>query len=165
MAYRSVSLVCYFVTFIDKLNNDFNSNVPAVASKVRFDDSANVGSFPAPVTNIFSNFMFGTSNIAHSDYCMEPPISPAPGLFTTRSLLLWCRPTGTVPYRPRACRSWSYLFVSTLLLLSGDIETNPGPARLVNFNLGCLNVRSMRNKAAANHDVIVDYRLDFLVSV
>jgi len=55
-----------------------------------------------------------------------------------------------------------YSRVSTLLLLSGDIETNPGPARLVNFNLGFLNVRSIRNKAGANHDVIVDYRLEFL---
>jgi len=118
MANRSVSLVCHFVIFIDKLNNGFNSNVPAVASKVRFDDTANVESFPAPDNNIFSNFMFGTSIIVHSDYClMEPPISPAPGLFITRSLLLWCRPTGTVPYRPRACRSWSCLLVSTLLLL------------------------------------------------
>ena len=106
--------------------------------------------------------MFGTSLIVHSNYCLDTPTCPAPDLFIARSVLLWCRLTGTVPYRPRAARSGSCLLVSILLLLSGDIETNPGPAQLANFNLGCLNVRSMCNKAAAIHDAIADPHLDFL---
>jgi len=43
-----------------------------------------------------SNFMFGTSIIVQLDYCLAMPTYPAPGLFITRSLQHWFRPTGTV---------------------------------------------------------------------
>jgi len=53
----------------------------------------------------------------------------------------------------------SCLLVSILLLLSDDIESNPGPAQPTSFNFGCLNVR---NKTAAIHHVIADHQLYFL---
>jgi len=67
------------------------------------------------------------------------------------------------------------MVVAVLLLCAGDVELNPGPARLnVNnsarltadncssINVGFLNCRSAGNKAAVIHDIINDYRLDFL---
>jgi len=51
-------LSCFFTIFIDKLNNGFYNNVPAVASTVRFDDSDNVLSVPESSNTIFCNFMF-----------------------------------------------------------------------------------------------------------
>jgi len=138
-----------FRNFIDKLNNGFYTNVPAVAPTIHFDDFVNILSVPLSGNTFFSNFMFGTSIIVQSDYCLATPTYPAPGLFITCSVLLWFRPTGTVPYRPRAARSGSCLLVSILLLLSGNIESNPDPAQPTSFNFGCLNVRSVRNKAPA----------------
>jgi hypothetical protein len=48
-----------------------------------------------------------------------------------------------------------------LLLLSGDIEANPGPATDC-FSIGCLNICSAANKTGCIHDIISDFRLDIL---
>ena len=78
-------------------------------------------------------------------------------------------------YTPRSWRSPAATVVSLLLLLGG-VESNPGPASSVppsrstaakpastdTLNLGLLNVRSARHKAAFIHDVIHDNRLDVL---
>jgi len=71
-------------------------------------------------------------------------------------------------YRPRPHRSPAAVVVSLLLLLGG-VESNPGPAaagappRSTDaLNVGLLNVRSARHKAAFIHDVISDNHLDVL---
>ena len=148
--------------FIYEINGS-NSNVPAVASKFVSTILSTFSLFLYLVT-IFSVTLYSEPPLSFPriTYCLDTPTSPAPGWFIARPLLLWCRPTGTVPHRPRAARSGPCLLVSILLLLSGYVETNPGPAQLGNFDLGCFYVRCMRNKAAAIHDVIADHHLDFL---
>jgi len=93
-------------------------------------------------------------------------------VFTTPHLFYSGRATG-VPYRPRTGRrSTCTMVIAVLLLCAGDVELNPGPARLnVNnsarltadncssINVGCLNCRSTGNKAAVIHDINNDYRL------
>src|SRR5579872_6841097 len=66
-------------------------------------------------------------------------------------------------------RQHSYLFYSFLLLLSGDIQVNPGPvASLPSINLAHLNTRSVSsitaelNKPAALLDFICDKNIDIL---
>ena len=44
------------------------------------------------------------------------------------TVLLWSRPPGTLPFRPRANRPNVNVLVVLLLLTAGDIEANPGPA-------------------------------------
>jgi len=71
-------------------------------------------------------------------------------------LLYWSRPNGTVPFRPRQTTCPSALIVS-LLLISGDIEVNPGPATTqLNINFGLINIGTLV------HDLISDYHLDML---
>ena len=43
------------------------------------------------------------------------------------SVLLWARPNDSLPFRPRARSSTRTVFTAVLLLLSGDVQTNPGP--------------------------------------
>ena len=95
----------------------------------------------------------GADSIPHQRYISS--------LFCISSTLLWLRPSPTiVPYRARKHRSlMSVMFA--LLLLSGNVESNPGPASS-SFNLGAWNVRSTVNKTAPIHDTIVDFRLDAL---
>ena len=82
-------------------------------------------------------------------------------LFCISSTLLWFRPSPTiVPYRARKHRSlMSVMFA--LLLLSGNVESNPRPASS-SFNLGVWNVRSAVNKTAPIHNTIMNFRLDAL---
>jgi len=44
----------------------------------------------------------------------------------------WSRPAGSVPFRPRTARRPATVLVSLLLLMSGDVEINPGPMTPVN---------------------------------
>jgi hypothetical protein len=53
-------------------------------------------------------------------------------------------------------------FYSFLLLLSGDIETNPGPTNLNhvnNFGIFHLNIRSLRNKTDFVIDLVDEYQI------
>jgi exonuclease III len=76
---------------------------------------------------------------------------------------LWCRPPLTVPYRPRPRRSLLSIFVA-LLLLSGDVESNPGPAATGTdfITFGSFNIRSTRTKASLIQDIIRDNNIDIL---
>jgi len=50
-----------------------------------------------------------------------------------------------------------------LLLLSGNVEPNPGPPLSNNaITLGCFNARSVQSKAALIHDLISDNNIDIL---
>jgi len=119
----------------------------------------------------FGNFS-GTSSIITRCCCNVLPTSslslsglagPGPSLFSSVSVLLWSRPAGSVQFRPRTARRPATVLVSLLLLMSGDVEINPGPVTPVNtvneLNFGCLNAR---NKAALIHDLINDSQLDIL---
>jgi len=95
-------------------------------------------------------------------------------LYTTRHLsiscscctlnltLFWIRPLNMVPYKPRTRRSLLSCFVA-LLLLSGDIEPNPGPQFTDNYiTLGSLNIRSATSKAALIQNLIYDHNIDII---
>jgi len=68
----------------------------------------------------------------------------------------WSRPPGSTPFRPRDHKSVSAVFVA-LLLLSGDIEVNPGP---VHITVGSVNARSAVRNAAEVCDLIHSHSLD-----
>ena len=84
--------------------------------------------------------------------------------------LLWSRPPGTVPFKLRSHLSIQSVAVS-ILLLSGDIESNPGPAtptvpsthHVSGLNVGCINAYSAVNKVALLHNAIDECKLDILV--
>jgi len=81
--------------------------------------------------------------------------------------LLWSRPPGTVPLKLRSHLSIQSIVVS-ILLLSGDIESNPGPAvstvpsthHVSGLNVGCINAYSALNKAALLHNTIDECELN-----
>ena len=83
-------------------------------------------------------------------------------LFHISSTLLWARPSSTtIPFRVRKQRSLLTVLI-TLLLLSGNIESNPGPISSAFINIGVWNVRSAVNKTASIHTTITDFDLDAL---
>jgi len=63
-------------------------------------------------------------------------------LWNIRPSTCWLRPPGSAPFRPRHRQSGSIVFVA-LLLLSGDIEANPGPGHIT---IGSLNACSAGRK-------------------
>jgi len=78
------------------------------------------------------------------------------------SVLLWCRPPLSVPFRPRTRRSLLATLVA-LLLLCGDIQPNPGPPATTDYvTFGSLNIRSVATKAALVHDIIQDNNIQIL---
>ena len=78
------------------------------------------------------------------------------------SVLLWCRPPLSVPFKPRTRRSLLATLVA-LLLLSGDIQPNPGPPATTDYvTFGSLNIRSVSTKAALVHDIIQDNSIQIL---
>ena len=87
-------------------------------------------------------------------------VIPNVSMFTLSPVLLWSRPPGMLPYRPGSQFAVSSVFVSVLLLLSGDIEVNPGPVNALNFEY--INAWSAVGKTAIIHSVIDELRLDCL---
>src|SRR6218665_160436 len=94
-----------------------------------------------------------------------------PALRHITGILLWSR-TGR-PFRPRRCHSLSSAVVAFLLLLSGDIESNPRPpscklqvknltSKPMTINCGTFNVHSAIRRSAIIHDLITDEQLDIL---
>ena len=83
-------------------------------------------------------------------------VTPCSNVYNASPVLLWVRPSGSVPFRPRRFRSlWSSLIAFLLL----TVESNPGPQ---NLRFGSLNARSAVHKAALIRDLIHDKRLDIL---
>ena len=82
-------------------------------------------------------------------------------VFAASPVLLWSRPPGCVPYRPTARSSAGEFLISTLLL-SGDIEINPGPPITHGFNLGYINAQSLKSKTAVVHSLIDELKLHCL---
>jgi hypothetical protein len=83
---------------------------------------------------------------------------------------LWSRSSDFPPFTPRPTVRRSASFVAALLLLSGDIQVNPGPRSTnrsadqltVAAKFGIINCRSAGNKTALIHDLIADQELDAL---
>ena len=79
--------------------------------------------------------------------------------------LQWARPPCSKPHRPKPNRRWGDILVS-LLLLSGNVETNPGPVQQTSpetkTTFGSFNVRSAVHKAALLHDMISENKLDIM---
>ena len=71
--------------------------------------------------------------------------------------IYWARPAGISPFRPRKTVSRCSIFVAILLLLSGNVERNPGPGsqqQVTPILLASLNVRSAVGKSALLHSII-----------
>ena len=81
---------------------------------------------------------------------------PAANVYNVSPALLWSRPPGSVPFRPRPRRSIVTSFIAFLLL---TVETNPGPAGI---RLGVFNARVANRKGAQLDDLIRDHELDVL---
>ena len=94
---------------------------------------------------------------------------PSLSLAHSALLLQWARPSRSISYRPKSSRCWTDTLVSLLLLLSGNVEVNPGPVRqsmgatsTTSTNVGCFNVRSAVHKAALLHTIIEDNKINIL---
>ena len=87
---------------------------------------------------------------------------PCPSLFDSSITMLWSRPRNTIPFRPRYSGSFSCIMVA-LLLLSGDVECNPGPScQPTSLRFGYINICSAVHKTALIHDILTDHSLDVL---
>ena len=88
--------------------------------------------------------------------CISRGLSPS--LESVPSLLFCCT-RRSLPF-PRVRFSFGRCL---LLLLAGDVSTNPGPAvRKLNFRLRTVNARSMRNKDGVLSALVVSQRIDLL---
>ena len=88
--------------------------------------------------------------------CISRGLSPS--LESVPSLLFCCTRRSLPLPHVRLSFGWSLL-----LLLAGGVSTNPGPAvhrPKLNFRLGTVNARSMRDKAAVLSDLVVSQRID-----
>jgi Reverse transcriptase (RNA-dependent DNA polymerase) len=101
-------------------------------------------------------------------YIASESVSPVinSDLFDVSPVLLWARPLGTTPFKPLPYLSFRAVVIS-LLLLSGDVEQNPGPPAVPSLsrtvlNVGCLNAYSAVNKMALLHNAIDECELDML---
>ena len=103
------------------------------------------------------------NTITAAAHLLFSTVSCSSCLHPLSSVLLWCRPSHTVPFRPRTRRSLLATLVA-LLLLSGDIQPNPGPPATATdyVTLGSLNIRSVTTKAALVHDIIQDNSIQIL---
>jgi len=81
---------------------------------------------------------------------------PAANVYNVSPALLWSRPPGSVPFRPRSHRSIVTCFIAFLLL---TVESNPCPAGI---RLGVFNARGVNRKGAQLDDLIRDHKLDVL---
>ena len=92
---------------------------------------------------------------------IQPALSP---ILLTHSLQ-WTRPPCSAPYRPKPNRCCGDILVS-LLLISGNVEVNPGPDQQTipetKTTFGRFNVRSAVHKAALLHDMISENKLDIM---
>ena len=92
---------------------------------------------------------------------IQPTLSPILSIHS----LQWARPPCSKPYRPKPNRRWGDILVS-LLLLSGNVATNPGPVQHTSpetkTTFGSFNVRSAVHKAALIHDMISENKLDIM---
>ena len=92
---------------------------------------------------------------------IQPALSPV----LSAHSLQWARPPCSKPYGPKPNRCWGDILVS-LLLLSGNVEANPGPVQQTipetKTIFGSFNVRSAVHKAALLHNMISKNKLDIM---
>ena len=94
----------------------------------------------------------------------EPVISP--WMYNVRMVLLWSRdPRCSRPFKPKPQRSFKSCVVAILLLMCGDVESNPGPPATRpsgNLRVGHINPWSCVNKTELILSTIDEQRLDVL---
>src|SRR5664279_326188 len=81
-------------------------------------------------------------------------------LCSTAYTLTWIRPPQAVPFRPGKTFSLSTVLCTLLLLMSGDVEINPGPAHSDTITVGSLNCRSAIKHAAEVWELVCSESLD-----
>ena len=147
---------CVFITFFIHFTNFYQTNLTGLETQTA----------AARCTTTYVAFDIDLA--AYNDTATTRLPYTTPGylpisccLHNFDSVLLWCRPLHAVPFRPRTRRSFLSTFIA-LLLLSGDIESNPGPQLPDYITLGSLNIRSVKSKAALVHDLIQDNNTDIL---
>ena len=103
----------------------------------------------------------GAAGAAGADFTNtgRPRPPTAANVYNVSPALLWSRPPGTVPFRPRSRRSILTSFIAFLLLTVLTVESNPGPAGI---RLGVFNARGANRKGAQLDDLIRDHELDVL---
>ena len=62
-------------------------------------------------------------------------------------------------YKPKQVKSMAASIIAVLLLLSGTVDTNPGPLTL---RMGCININSSVHKGALIQDLINEHNIDAL---
>jgi len=141
-----------------------------------------VSKFPATeltiVQGLSANNICCNSSLLHAgnlqnrlEYSTGHELLIAPGILpytlSHYSCLLWSRPTFGRPFCPRTTRSLHSSIIALLLLLGGDVSTNPGPSPSCRpppqVSFGCFNARSAVSKTALLHDLISERDLDLLV--
>jgi hypothetical protein len=80
-------------------------------------------------------------------------LKPRASLCAPSPVLLWARPPGGSPYRPSSQFLIATLFAA-LLIVSGDVELNPGPSMVHLLNFAVVNTQSAVQKAAVIHNMI-----------
>ena len=120
-----------------------------------------------PDLMIFQSVNNNTLNQSYYAIELQTPVGhawmhPCPTLFDSSITMLWSRPRNTIPFRPRYSGSFSCIMVA-LLLLSGDVECNPGPScQPTSLRFGYINICSAVHKTALIHDILTDHSLDVL---
>ena len=94
----------------------------------------------------------------------EPVISP--WMYNVHMVLLWSRDSRcSRPFKPKPQRSFKSCVVAILLLMCGDVESNPGPPATRpsgNLRVGHINPWSCVNKTELILSTIDEQRLDVL---
>jgi len=151
------AIFLFSVNYLDDISQNFG---PSLKSSNPGHD-VYLHTLPAAVEHCLHRQCNDSTLPYTTDYCLYTP-TVCCCLCQLDSILLWSRPTNcTKPFKPRAHRSLLTTLV-TLLLLSGDIELNPGPHSIDTLKLGSLNIRSITRKSALIHDIINDQNLDIL---
>ena len=95
----------------------------------------------------------------HSSLGHKQVISPAIFNYAMSSLLTHMQPG--CPFRSSSSRMRASVLLALLLLSSGDVQSNPGPANDC-IMFASLNVRLAVHKSAGLHDIINDCQLDLI---
>jgi hypothetical protein len=133
----------FYIGFILLLNINFN----------------NFGTDSVPVTSVRtfeSDLCRSINNECTFGLPQSTLFTPCAWIYNCNGNILWTRPPGGVPFRPRGTRSFLTSFVALLLL---TVEPNPGPSAV---SLGVLNARSAVHKGALIDDIVQDNQLDIL---
>ena len=140
----------YVSVYVSFLRSNFDS--PPVELYSWYAGVSNLSSYLGRHVEFKSNSSVGVARIFSV-------ISPS--LFARCDKRLCLRASQSI-HKPRCCRSVCSMHIAMLLIIWG-VAVNPGPnfnSKFINF--GLRNSQSVVRKAALVHDIIADYKFDFL---